>query len=97
MNSYIPYGNGNSYDILSIVENEKEIYDKQYNEYIDKKKRFGSFDIDIITDEIQNVLAKTINDVSNKNYSDIFKKDRWEGIGYICMIFAIIGFLINIS
>ena len=97
MNSYTPYGNDTPYDVLSIVEKEKELYDKEYDKYLDKKKRISSLDLETIMNEIQIVIAKSINDISNKNYKDLFAKERYEGIGYLFILIGIIGYLIHIS
>lgn len=86
-NSYYPYGNLN-HDVLSIVENEKQLHKKN------KKELTPPITIESISDDVMYVIYKTFDDIFNKNvYSDLLNKDRRRGIGYICIIIYMIYIL----
>lgn len=97
-NAYNPYGDFNS-DIANIVETEKKINEDRVNEYNEKRSKLlplkgpkGNQEIDYnhIFEQITFVLNETFEDVFNRNaYRDVFKKDRWVGIGYIMIIIYI--------
>ena len=97
-NAYNPYGDFNS-DIANIVETEKKINEDRVDEYNKKKSKLiplkgpknnKEIDYNHIFEQITFVLNETFEDVFNRNaYRDVFKKDRWVGIGYIMIIIYI--------
>ena len=98
-NSYNPYGDFNS-DIGSIIETEKKInnsnieqYNKEKRKLLPIKKVTGSdkktkseLDTEFISERITFTLNELFNDISNKEYINIFSQTKWTGYGYIFIL-----------
>jgi len=83
------YATENS-DIISLIENEKNKIKKE-NE---NEKNLLPENLDEISDDILYVINESFNDIfEKKTYNTLFKKDRWKGIGYICILIYLIYFV----
>ena len=98
-NMYYPYGDYNT-DIENIIQVEKSVNEERIKVYNESKKNSiplddnNSLDFQKIFEDISDVLYKSFDDIfEKKDYSNIFKKDRWNGIGYLCIIIYVIYFL----
>lgn len=89
-NGYNPYLTYNN-DILSLIENEKKLYESKKEEQEIQK---SLFDIETISNEVIKVLHLSFDDVFHKkDYKKLFEKDRWKGIAYILIIISIVYYI----
>ena len=105
-NGYNPYGDFNS-DIGSIIETEKQVNNENIQKYNKEKEKLlpikkvkskdniikTEIDFTHISERITFTFNELFNEVSKKDYSNIFSKEKWTGYGYIFIILYLCYFI----
>ena len=108
-NSYNPYGDfnsdiGNIIEIEKKINKDNiDIYNKEKEKLLPIKKVTKNIDgIDVkkteidtehISERITYTLNEFFNDISKKEYANLFSKSKWTGYGYIFIILYICYFI----
>jgi hypothetical protein len=80
-------------NIESIIQIEKEVNEERYKKYTESKKNIVP-DFQQVSEEITYVLNESFKDVmETQSYENLFKKDRWTGLGYIFILIYLIYFI----